>query len=303
MIGPPPRGVQRGVSVTLVCGAVLLGLCAPPTASFASDGEPQRRSGPEWDVLPEGLLYEPYLADLHRPTFRLAFASVQDRSIDQASEARIFVSLGARAGLLRWTRGPGSKLAAQLDLYAGFHGQFDRDYSNDNIGWDGIYGLMGSLRVDEEIALRIGLAHTSSHVGDEYAERTGRERINYTREELLVGGSWRFAPRWRAYGELASAYDLRNEALQEEGRWQLGLEYERPQGLWGTRIGWYAALDAEGMEERDWEAELSAQVGLKLPSESRDWRLGVACYDGRVPIGEFFQHEERYLAFGLWLDI
>jgi hypothetical protein len=280
--------------------SVVLAVAASLVPARAQEPAP---AAPGWDLLPRDLLYAPYVADISRPTFGLAFMNVQDVGIASSGDARHLVSLGARAGLVRWRPGWTPRLALQLDIYAGFHGQFDRDFDTDNIGWDGIYGLVGTARIHETLALKFGVDHVSSHVGDEYAERTGRERINYTREELLLGVSWRFAPRWRLYAEVANAHDLRNELLQEEGRWKAGLEFEQPEGLLGTRLGWYAAVDVEAMEERDWESDVSAQLGLLLPSRTRDWRIGVAWYDGRVPIGEFFQDDERYFAVGLWLDI
>ncbi len=51
-------------------------------------------------------------------------------------------------------------------------------------------------------------------MGDEYAERTGRLRINYTREEFLAGISGELGDRWRVYGEAAYGYDLRSETNQ-----------------------------------------------------------------------------------------
>jgi hypothetical protein len=295
--------MMRAASWLLV---LALGAVAPATAQAGgadAQGRAAAQSEPRWELFPEDLLYEPYLADSSRPTFALAFMSVQQVDVASSGDARHLVSLGARAGIVRWRPAWSPATALQLDLHAGFHGQFDRDFDTDNIGWDGIYGLSGALTRHDRLAFKVGIAHVSSHVGDEYAERTGRERINYTREELVLGASWRFAPSWRVYAEIGDAYDLRNPELQAEGRWQSGLEYERPEGLWGTRFGWYAAADVEGMEERDWETDVSVQVGLLLPSSSRSWRVGIAWYEGRVPIGEFFQDDEEYLSFGLWLDI
>jgi hypothetical protein len=64
-----------------------------------------------------------------------------------------------------------------------------------------------------------------------------------------------------------------------------------------------SSADANAWEERDWEADLSAQVGLLYPAGDRRWRAGIGYHDGRVPIGEFFQDSERYRSFGLWLDV
>ena len=69
---------------------------------------------------------------------------------------------------------------------------------------------------------KVAWQHLSSHVGDEYAERTGRRRIAYTRNELAGGISERLGERWRAYGEIGWGYSLKNNDLQEPGRVQGG---------------------------------------------------------------------------------
>lgn len=55
--------------------------------------------------------------------------------------------------------------------------------------------------------------------------------------------------------------------------------------------------------ERDWQLDLSLAVGLLLSSWPRRWRLGLQYYDGRAPMGEFFQNDQNILTLGLWLDL
>jgi len=184
--------------------------------------------------LPEGSVYAPYLAEISRPGFGLTVVGVADNGIAEAGDLRFGLKLGGRLGLLRIGPPPGREGRAwQLDLGAGFYGQFDIDHSLDNIGWDGLYGLVLSSAPTSGrgLGLRMGVQHWSSHVGDEYAERTGRRRIGYTREEVMAGVAW---------------------------------------------------------------------PGLL---RDRRWRAGITLYDGRTPIGELFQSDERYAVAGLWLDL
>jgi hypothetical protein len=46
-------------------------------------------------------------------------------------------------------------------------------------------------------------------------------------------------------------------------------------------------------------------MGLMLRTKQlvRDYRLAVEYYEGRSQIGEFFQDDETYLSFGIWIDI
>jgi hypothetical protein len=206
---------------------------------------------------------------------------------------------------LRFYRNGNPDGGLQLDIEAGFVGQFDMEHGEDNIGWDGIHGLQVTWMPLEGIALRFGTLHDSSHVGDEYAERTGRQRIEYTRAEWLLGVSWSFFDRWCAYAETGYAYDNRNEELMEPLRIQYGLEYVSPNRFWKRRLGWYAAADVSSYEENDWDMNTTIQAGLIMPIKGRSskYRLGIEYYNGRSHIGEFFLNSEKYLSLGLWFDL
>jgi hypothetical protein len=97
-------------------------------------------------------------------------------------------------------------------------------------------------------------------------------------------------------------YEPKEEAGQEPGRLQLGLEHEAPGHLAGGRLGWYAALDLGSFEERSWQIDPTLQIGLLVPAGDRRWRVGLGYHDGTVPLGEFYRMDESYLALGLWLD-
>lgn len=250
---------------------------------------------PSFQVFPPSNLYPGYMADPRRPEFGLTVLAVPDPEIPDSGDRRFGLKLGGRFGLLRvggW----------QFDIEAGFTGQFDMEHSLDNIGWDGTYAFLVSRDLGEGLAVQAGGKHVSSHVGDEYAERTGRRRIDYTREEIAAGVSWVVAPRWRTYAEVGWSFDPREEVGQEPGRLQLGLEHEAPGSLPGGRVGWYAAMDLQALEEKSWQVDPTLQAGLLIPSGDRLWRVGLGYHDGTVPIGEFFQVDERYVVLGLWLS-
>lgn len=249
---------------------------------------------PAFQMFPASNLYPGYVADPRRPEFGVSVLAVPDPEIFDSGDRRFGLKLGGRFGLLRYRR-------VQLDIEAGFVGQFDIEHSLDNIGWDGIYGFLLSSGVGRGVSVQIGGKHISSHVGDEYAERTGRRRIDYTREELAAGVAWAFSPGWRTYAEAGWAFDPRENVGQEAGRLQLGLEHEAPGSL-GGRVGWYAAADLGALEERGWQVDPTLQAGFLIPSGDRLWRAGLGYHDGTVPLGEFFRVDERYLVLGLWLS-
>lgn len=273
-------------------------MVATVMASFstrAAGGSDTAGGSSSLTLFPDGEIYPVYIADPHRAVFGFLLMSMSDVDIPDSGDSRYGLRIGGRLGLLRGgsLERPGGW---QLSLDAGFNGEFDTDRSADNIGWDGIYGLMLAWALHPDLRVKVGTMHWSSHLGDEFQERTGRRRINYTRGELLAGISWGVADRWRVYAEYGHAYDQRNEALQQAGRAQLGLEFERGRG-------WYAALDISATEERDWKLDRALQIGYAIHSGTRRVRVGIERYRGRPPMGEFFQFTETYTAFGVWMDL
>ncbi|MFQ5779321.1 MAG: DUF1207 domain-containing protein [Nitrospiria bacterium] len=279
---------------------VLGGTTSSPPAH--ASGEKSRMRW-HFQPIPEGDLYPVYIADPHHSSISVQLISFERTEIFDSGNNRFGLKLGGRFGLFRVHPADSPERGLQVGIEAGFIGQFDNDNSQDNIGWDGIYGLLFSLRANEVLALKFGALHTSSHIGDEYAERTGRRRINYTREEFLVGVSGEISERWRIYGEAAYGYRLRTKTVQKPGRVQLGVEYESSPVLWKDRVGWYAAADGSAYEERNWDINFSVQTGFAMRNNERTWRLGVEYYDGRSVMGEFFQDDERSIALGLWLSL
>ncbi|HEX6863203.1 MAG TPA: DUF1207 domain-containing protein [Thermoanaerobaculia bacterium] len=257
------------------------------------------RSAAAYEMFPSSNLYPAYLADPRRPQFGVMLLDYPDPRIPDSGDRRVGLKLGGRFGLLRLGTGEG---AWQADIEAGFTGQFDIEHSLDNIGWDGTYGFLLSTGFENGVSVQLGTKHISSHVGDEYAERTGRRRIGYTREEAVVGAGWSSDGRWRTYGEAGWGFATKDEIGQEPLRLQLGLEHEAPGTIGHGRLGWYAAMDLGAFEERDWQVDPTLQLGLLIPAGGRRWRLGLGYHSGAVPIGEFYRVDEDYVALGLWLD-
>lgn len=251
-------------------------------------------------LFPSHNLYPVYIADPLRPTFNAQLQRYSKTTITSVGDKRFDLKLGGKLPLYEWQS---ATRPWQLVLIAGFHGQFDNTQSQDNIGWDGIYGLHLATRLSDELLLRIGSKHISAHVGDEYIESTGRTRIEYTREELRAGLAWSAIANTTAYAELGHAYDLRNETLQEPWRAQLGAQYASARRFWQEQLNWYVAADISSFEENDWDYNTTLQVGVTARSGAHRWRLGLEFYDGRSQLGEFFQDNERYWALGLWLDL
>jgi hypothetical protein len=289
------RAVRRLVAFCIVV------LCCLPTGAEAAEGPPAEEPG--WEMFPAGEIYPRYHADPRGPDFGLMQLFVTDPDVPESGRGRVALKLGGRFGLVRIRPAGAPERPWQISIEAGFYGQFDQAHSLDNIGWDGIYGFLLTRELEGGAAVKLGTMHVSSHVGDEYAERIGRRRLNYTREELVAGVSWPFARGWRTYAEGAWGYVIRTPEIQAPGRVRWGIELERPGVVAEGRWGVYAAADFDVMEEQGWRPDASINAGLLVPSSDRRWRMGVGYYHGRVPIGEFVMHREPFFVMGLWLDL
>ena len=314
-----------GPAVHRIAAAVVACLVFTAAAATAYPEDLPKNSGgaadsSEWrlEFGPGGQLYPIYIANPIRPQMGIARAWFSDSDIPNAGDERYIIRLGANVGFLRYAPwlvypwfpedpAPAGRPDSgfQLNVEAGYLGMFDLESSQDNIGWDGLYGVLLAWSNGEGLAAQTGIKHVSSHVGDEYAENTGRTRINYTRGEYVLGLSLAGEKFWRVYGEGGYAYDQRNEQLQEDWRLEAGLELTDPHRFWNNRFGWYAAADFNWYQESDWSTDITVQTGLLVAREKlfRTFRLGLEYRKGRSLMGEFFFRDETYISLGLWCDL
>lgn len=272
-------------------------------ADEAADAAPEA-GGWSFDAMPSTDLYRRYVADPRRPRFAFNHLSVLDSETPESGSRRVATMVGGRYGFLRLHPDDDPDLGFQFDIEAAILAHFDMTSKLDNLGWDGFYGFALSWKPVHGLALRLALNHDSSHIGDEYIEETGRERINYTREELALGVSVEPFDFLRLYAEAALAYHMGNkDDLQERGRVQVGFELETPEPvLWGGHL--FAAVDAVFWEENGWEPSVTVMSGLvwHLDTIGRETRVGLQYYDGRSLFGELFRDRERWIALGFWFD-
>lgn len=246
--------------------------------------------------------YPTYLASPLSSTFSAQRQNYSLTTIPDTGSNRTDTKIGSVFSIWRTSPDDNRELGWQLTLEAGFHAQFDIDHFEDNIGWDGIYGLYFDNRFSSDMAQRIGFHHVSSHIGDELIARTGLTRNNYSRVEFIYGLTWMTEHMGQTYIEYGYALDLRNKQLQLPRRLQAGVQY-KSKVKWKGIFNWYAAMDVSAYDENDWDTNNTFQLGLITENYGVQWRFGFEFYDGRGQIGEFFQEHERYAGFGLWIDI
>ena len=272
---------------------------APPVSSHPISPEPSPEPG--FTFFPRRPLYPVYLADPKSPEFSISVFKVTKNRISNAGSTRVGAKMGGRFGLLRWAPASAPDRPWQAEGEASFSEQADPDYELDDIGWDGSYALLFCREIRPSWFLQFGSKHLSSHVGDEYAERTGRLRVGYSRDEITLGATRRTAGGLAGYLELGVSYNLRTRARQERWRVQAGAQKEwLPEGQ--GRRGWFAAANLEMLQELSWRPDVDIQGGMLMRAGEMQWRFGMQYRSGRVPIGEFTRTDERYFYFlGAWL--
>ena len=280
----------------------ILGACFIDSRAVASEEESDNQATEsKFVIIPPADFYPYYLADPRRARTSISLVGMIDNGIEETSDTRFNHSLGRRFGLLRFGDEQ-SYSAWQLDFEVGYFTNFDMGDKTDNIGWDGIYGLLLSHRMSPDIFIRFGTLHDSAHLGDEYIEETGRERIRYTREELVAGFAWLPSPRSKLYTELGWAWHPRDE--MDPLRWQFGAEYYGAENDFYLGLPWYVATDLGLFEERDWEPAVTLQVGLiyATGNATERYRFVLEAYDGRSVMGEFSFEDESYVSIGVHYD-
>jgi hypothetical protein len=295
----------RCLASVLVLGVIL-------SAATVSAQEPAgEQKPPVWqpsasrsvELFPPGDIFPVYAADQQHPTNMLATNFYVRSRIPQSRSPRTTLAGGGRFGMLRIESKTPNGRSWQISLDAGLDAMFDSQNKNDGIGWDGNYGLtVTTVKASSPFGFKVGVLHTSAHLGDEYEERTQTPRINYTREEVAPAMSWQPLKSTRVYGEVGIAYRMRYER-QERLRWEAGAEYERPPTVFGGRMAWYGAVDFSAMEERDWRLDTALQGGLVTRTRGRTYRMYVQWYDGRPTIAQFTWYSEAAFSLGLKLDL
>ncbi|MGE3526809.1 MAG: DUF1207 domain-containing protein, partial [Gemmatimonadales bacterium] len=143
--------------------------------------------------------------------------------------------------------------------------------------WQVGFNVHADLRPWE---LALQLYHESSHLGDEYADRFGASRIDWTREVLTAWAGYH-AGRFRIMG--SGSYVPIDELKLSRWAGSLGVDY-RGAGfrLLGQTMHPIAGLYGEGASATDWRISTSAKAGLALPGgkPGREFTLSIVAHDG-----------------------
>ena len=266
--------------------------------SFACSPYDAPPCGWRWELLPDGLIYRSYLAGPRES--RMALHTFHNESSVQNSEWLWEATLGGRTGIMRFGNGdPTNPEGWQLDIEGAAIVRLNLDEERDVEASDFRFGVPLTYGKGP-IQYKFGYYHISSHLGDEFIERTGGTRINYVRDAIVFGVSYNPNPCWRLYGETAVAFFTAGGA--EPWEFQFGAEYAKPgpTGFYGTP---FIATNAHLREELDFGGDWTLQAGwLWRGVTERTFRLGLHYMNGKSTQYQFFGQNEEQLGVGIWYD-
>jgi hypothetical protein len=274
-------------------------ITAPP--DYASAGvvmQPVYPRGTDWglQILPDGLIYRSYMAGPRES--KLQLNHLHERG---SGETLWDVTLGGRRGVLRWgSTDPLKPEGWQLDLEGAALVRLNLDNNRDVDASDFRFGVPLTYGCGQW-QYKFGYYHLSSHLGDEFIDRTpGAQRVNYVRDAIIVGAAYNPTPAWRLYGEVAWAFFTAGGA--EPWEFQFGAEYAQPgpTGINGTP---YFATNGHLREEIDFGGDYTVQVGWLWRGDSgSQFRTGFQFLTGKSNYYQWFDQSETQFGFGIWYD-
>lgn len=222
---------------------------------------------------------------------------------DAASDVVAAVGIGLIFPLVQFS--DNVLMYADARVFSRFRIEYE---SRDDMGQDWFVGGGFEIR-DAPWSARIGIIHRSSHLGDEFIEMTGAERIEFGSEQLDMlfawdvpriarlygGGSWIF----RSY--LGWEPQLVELGVRDRALFQAGADRE-----WrftsDPRIALFGGIDIQAAERTEWDVGVALAAGIGIRS-NRSLRLMARFYDGPSTMGEFFLTPERYYIVELVAEI
>lgn len=267
---------------------------APPelTSNPAGVGEWSPRQA--WVIGPTSLLWTPPLANLWSPRLSLIRSNLENESTSKTYDT----ALGGVYPMVRRNLGSGPEDALQLDFSGVVFSRWaDADTA---VAMDFRFGLPLTWSIGPWQGF-VGFEHTSTHLGDEFILKSGRQRITNIRDDIAVGLGYHFWDDFRVYGQVAYAVNFMTP-LHEGQPWRFdwGAEWcsRKATGAWGRP---FAALDFEMRGEQDYETNISAQVGWMWRGYDNGptLRLALQYYDGLSPFGQFYLDRERWWGVNL----
>lgn len=248
-----------------------------------------------WQGLPGQALFAPPLANPNEPRFFAKATSLENVNTKNTAD----VAIGGLVPVLRYAPTGELRDAVQLDFFASVLSRFKSTRDLTAVDYRVGFPITWARGPWE---YKVAYEHTSTHLGDEFILRTGRQYRSQLRDEVVFGAAYRFLEDFRVYGIIGYAANLQTQGPREPMRYDAGLEWSSPL----ETTGWgkpFAAVDLEMRGDQNYAANVCAQLGWQW----RAWdygpslRVALEYFDGRSPFGQFFLDEERWFGVGVYL--
>ncbi|HCK40456.1 MAG TPA: hypothetical protein DHW22_02370 [Planctomycetaceae bacterium] len=248
------------------------------------------------ELLPADVIWQSYWAGAKEP--RISGTVFQETGDDLT----LFdITLGGRTSIWRYGyTQAGRPQGWELQLEGAGMLRLNLDHNWDFEAVDFRFGVP-LIYGNGDLQWKFAYYHLSSHVGDEFQERNPMfERINFSRDTLVVGASFFPRPVWRWYAEIGWAF------YADEGTdpWELqfGIDFARP-GPTGKKGIPFLAVNGHLREEVNFGGNLVAQAGwLWRGNTGRVLRTGLHYFNGKSNQFEFYNNFEQQIGWGIWQD-
>ena len=176
-LGSCRDGLAVAALALLLCGAAVRGeVSIQPTSEEVADREKIESEGEgdvdsRFELFPVGDPYRPPMAGPVQRGLGITWGTLLKNEIPDSGDVLVAVKFGGRYGLLEYRPRDGSGSGWQLGLEIAVISHFDAKNDFDALGWDGTYGLSVTKALGDRSAVKAGLVHISSHIGDSPASR------------------------------------------------------------------------------------------------------------------------------------
>lgn len=252
-----------------------------------------------WTILPAGIIYKSYLAGYSEPRMGVQLSHVADNY--DKDGFMLDGTLGSRVGIIRYGNDdPFHPQGFQMDvegaakLRLNFEDEMDVQATDYRVGVPFTYGW-GHKQI------KFGYWHVSSHIGDEFLlKHNGFQRLNYAKDNLVLGYSEYLWPNLRVYGEVSWGFWT---DIAEPWEFQFGFDWAPtcPTGIHGAP---FVATNVHLREELNFGGNFVFQTGWAWRSDVNGalFRIGLHYYNGKSSQFSFYNQFEQQIGFGVWYD-
>jgi len=249
-----------------------------------------------WQLLPQGVIYHSYLAGPREPRM----ASVWQ---NQTGNGWLWdFTIGGRIGLLRYGTPRGFRPDGfEIDIEGAAFPQLVLNYDRDLQAVDFRGGVPLTYGLGPFQA-KFAFYHLSSHIGDEFFIKNPTfNRINFSRDVLVLGTGYFLTDAIRVYGEAGWAFYT--DGGTEPWEFQFGAEYS-PINAPTWRGSPFAAINAHLRQEVNFGGSLVVQVGWQWLQVANGTRLrtGFQYFNGKNEQYQFYYNSIQQFGVGVWYD-